>query len=228
MLNKEIFSSRLKKLYLKNHKSVPEIAKLLKCSDSRINYWLIKHHISKRTISEAIYIKHNPRGDPFKFHLPKNLKEAILFGLGVGLYWGEGNRANKNLVKIGNTDPALLKIFIQFLIEISNIKKSDLKFHLQIFSDINIKEAVKFWMKELGIKKKQMYKTTITKTGAIGTYRKKSKYGVLTVYYANTKLRNILVNLCSAEIAQLAEHAHGKRKVLGSTPSLGSMGWVAK
>lgn len=192
--NKITFRS-LSKLYIQQKKSVPEIAKLFNCSENKINYWFGKYKIPKRAISEAIYIKHNPKGDPFRFKLPKNVEDAELFGLGIGLYWGEGNKANKNTVRLGNSDANVLKAFIKFLDKFFEIKKSDLKFHIHIFTDININEAKKYWIKELGIKEKQIYKPLISKSGSLGTYRKKSKYGVMTLYYGNTKVRNRLVHL---------------------------------
>ncbi|MBU2540071.1 hypothetical protein KJ786_02840 [Patescibacteria group bacterium] len=192
---KNLTQGKLKELYIKNKKSTAEIAEIFKCSERGINYWLKKYCISKRTISEAIYVKNHPKGDPFKFIPPKNMEEAKLFGLGIGLYWGEGNKANKNTVKLGNSDASLLRKFIKFLVIFFNIDKKDLKFHLHTFSDINLNEAYNYWTRELKIKKEQFYKPTITITGKLGNYRNKSKYGVLTVYYANTKLRNILVNL---------------------------------
>ncbi|MDO8486533.1 MAG: hypothetical protein Q7S77_02465 [Candidatus Staskawiczbacteria bacterium] len=146
-------------------------------------------------MSEAIYVKNHPKGDPFKVIFPSSLEEAKLFGLGVGLYWGEGTKANKNTVRLGNSDPAIIRTFVKFLITFFKIDKKDLRFHLHTFTDISLKEAKKYWKKELKIKDTQFYKPTITITGKLGNYRKKSKYGVLTVYYANTKLRNILVNL---------------------------------
>ena len=185
----------LYKLYNKEFRSVPEIARMFKCSENKVNYWLAKHKIQKRTISAAIYIKHNPKGDPFVFNRPKTAQDEKLFGLGIGLYWGEGNKANKNTVRLGNSDPFLLEIFIKFLIKFFNINKDDLRFHFHIFSDIDIKEAQDYWIRKLKIKKWQLYKPMITKTGALGTYRNKSSFGVLTVYYGNTKLRNLLVSL---------------------------------
>ena len=130
---------KLKKLYIKNKKSSFEIAKILNISETGVNYWLKKFKIQKRTLSEAIYVKHNPAGDPFKIISPKNLDEAKLFGLGVGLYWGEGTKADKGSVRLGNSDPALMRVFIKFLIKFFNIKKSDLKFHLHTFTDINLR-----------------------------------------------------------------------------------------
>ena len=89
----------LNRLYNIDKKSVSQIAAELGFSEHKVNYWLGKHKILKMTISEAVYIRHNPKGDPFKFSLPKSQKESELFGLGLGLYWGEGNKANKNVVK---------------------------------------------------------------------------------------------------------------------------------
>ncbi|MBI4085148.1 MAG: hypothetical protein HY432_01415 [Candidatus Liptonbacteria bacterium] len=185
----------LKKLYVRERKSSAQIAKLLGCSEHKVNYWLEKNVIPKRSISEAIYALNNPDGDPFSLSVPRNIEEAKLFGLGIGLYWGEGTRADKNTVKIGNSDPRLIKKFMEFMHKFYGIDKSMFKFHLHLFSDINFEEAMFFWSKNLGIKRSQFYKPTITKTGKLGTYCKKSKYGVLTLYFSNTKLRNIMVGL---------------------------------
>lgn len=185
----------LAKLYLEENKSAAEIAKIFVCSQNKINYWLGKHKIPKRTISEAIYTKHNPGGDPFIFTPPNNIHEAQLFGLGIGLYWGEGTKANKNSIRLGNTDPELLDTFIRFLIVFFHIQKKDLKFGLQIFSDIDPEYALDFWMKKLKIKRQQINKPISTLSGSLGTYRKKSTYGVLTVMYHNKRLRDLLVGM---------------------------------
>ncbi len=186
----------LSKYYLKENKSVSEIASILKKSETGVNYWMKKYKIKKRTISEAIYLKDNPKGDPFKIKKPKNLYFSELKGLGLGLYWGEGNKLNKNSIKLANTDPALINKFIEFLINILGVDNNKIKFSLQIFSDINPVKAKKYWIKTLKVKSSQFSKKiTITESGKIGTYRRKSKYGVLTVYFHNKKLRNILIKM---------------------------------
>lgn len=195
-MNKAKISLRgLEGLYVDKQESASKIAQKFGFSVNKVNYWLKKYGIVKRTISEAVYVKHNPDGDPFKIALPKTIEEARLFGLGLGLYWGEGNKANKNTVRLGNSDPALMKIFINFLIKFFRIDRNDLRFHLHLFSDMDIREAQDYWIKKLKIKEEQFYKPIVSKSGSLGTYRKKSKYGVLTVYYGNTKLKNLLVSL---------------------------------
>lgn len=185
----------LERLYMKEKKSMKEIAIIMHCSTNKIQYWLNKHQIPRRSISDAIYHWHNPKGDPFIFDPPKSVKDWKLFGIGIGLYWGEGTKADRVTVRLGNTDPALLDVFLRFLIRFFNIKKEDCRFGLQIFTDVDPHNALDFWTKRLKIRKRQFFKVTITPSGSIGTYRKKSQYGVLTIYYNNKKLRDLLIDL---------------------------------
>lgn len=179
-------------LYIKEGKSMQEIARILSCSVHKIAYWMDGYNILRRSISDAIYRKHNPNGDPFLVHKPKTLKEKELFGLGIGLYWGEGNKANENSIRLGNTDPKLIYKFIEFLVKIYKIDRRKLKFGLQIFSDMDPAEALSFWIKKTGAKQSQFQKVIVTPARGIGTYRKKTKHGVLTVHYNNKKLRDII------------------------------------
>ncbi|HBI25820.1 MAG: hypothetical protein UT41_C0001G0162 [Candidatus Wolfebacteria bacterium GW2011_GWC2_39_22] len=194
-MNTQFTADVLENLYLKEQKSTSDIAKALHCSENKITYWLKKFGIPKRSISEAIYLKKNPEGDPFRFRLPKTKEEAILFGMGIGLYWGEGTKANNNTVRLGNSDPKLIRMFMDFLVTFFAVNEEDFRYHLHIFTDIDINRARKYWMDELGMAETQFYKPTITRTGKLGTYRHKSEYGVLTIYYGNIKLRNKLIAL---------------------------------
>ena|SRR3989338_1746387 len=185
----------LKRSYIVDRKSSAEIAKQFECSEHKINYWLAKYDIKKRNVSEAIYVKRNPNGDPFSIQEPKTIEEAKLFGLGIGLYWGEGTKRNKHTIRLGNTDPELIKKFIEFLITFFNIEQKKLRFGLQIFSDMDSQEALQFWRKKLGVSILQFQKVIVTETRGVGTYRHKTKHGVLTVYFNNKKLRDILCGM---------------------------------
>ncbi|MCR4263730.1 MAG: hypothetical protein NUV98_03380 [Candidatus Roizmanbacteria bacterium] len=185
----------LRDFYLTKKLSVSAIAKKFCVSESKINYWLFKYGIGKRSISEAIYIKKNPQGDPFRFKIPKTRADLILYGLGIGLYWGEGNKRNKNSLRLGNVDPNLIKAHISFLERIYSIDKSKLKFGLQIFSDVSPNIAQKFWIDKLNINLSQFHKVIVTPARGIGNYKNKSKYGVLTVYFNNSKLKKRIDNL---------------------------------
>lgn len=117
----------------------------------------------------------------------------LLLGLGIGLYWGEGTKRSTSQVRLGNTDPYLIKAFILFLRKIYTIDESRLRFALQIFSDMDQVVEEKFWQTFLKVSPRQFYKTINTRSGSIGTYREKSKHVVLTVYFNNKKLREILI-----------------------------------
>ena len=121
----------LEKLYIKKKNSVAEISKILNCSQNKVNYWINKHEIKKRTISDAVYIKNNPNGDPFTLKKLTTKNDHYLFGLGIGLYWGEGTKSNKHSVRLGNTDPYMILKFIEFLDVIYGINKMHL-FHYQV------------------------------------------------------------------------------------------------
>jgi len=190
-----ILEQQLTELYVDKKMSVKEVASSLGCSINKVIYWMNKYGMERRTISEAIYHKHNPDGDPFTLHPINSLRRAKLYGLGIGLYWGEGTRANKHSIRLGNTDPALLRAFSDFLVELFGVQRSDFRFGLQLFTDIDPDVALEYWAEELNVNKSQFYRTHITISGSLGTYRKKSKYGVATLYYHNKKLRDILVGM---------------------------------
>src|SRR3989344_2886049 len=186
---------QLKELYTLKNYSSKQIGAILGCSETKINYWMRKHHIKKRSVSEAVYIKWNPDGDPFKIKTPANVEEAILYGLGLGLYWGEGTKSNKFSIRLGNTDPRLIKSFIKFLQSFYGIDTKRIKFGLQIFNDLSKEDSLRFWQKELNASSKQFQKVIITPPRGVGTYKNKIKHGVLTVYFNNKKLRD---KLCDA------------------------------
>lgn len=182
----------LQKWYLVKKLSSAEIAKKCNCSAHKINYWLDVYKIQKRTISEASYQKNNPKGDPFFFTPPKNFKDIFLFGVGLGLYWGEGTKRGLNALRLSNSDPDLVKKYIDFLVDIYHIKKSKLRFQLQIHDDLNNDKLVFFWRKHLLVKESQFYKSTMLVRRGRGVYREKMKYGVIIVIFNNIKLKNLI------------------------------------
>ncbi len=182
----------LEKYYVREGKSMQEIAKLQKCSLHKVAYWMIFYQIARRSKGDAAYLKNNPNGDPFKFRPPRGIQNAKMFGYGLGLYAGEGTKADKTSVRLGNTNPAIILNFMHFLEEIFRVQRKDFRLGLQLFTDIKEDIALDFWCKYLKVKRAQFYKTTFTRSGSIGTYRKKSEFGVVTLYYHNKRLRDML------------------------------------
>ncbi len=187
----------LEKLYWKDKLSQQAIANQLGVSLRRVVYWMQKYSISTRSRSEATYVYKNPAGDPFQLNKPETLDDAFLFGLGVGLFWGEGHRKSSQAVRLGNSDPEVIKVFIKFLEEMFSVSKTKLKFGLQIFGDMPKDKVFKFWLEELEVDPSQFYKITVTPHRGVGNYKKKTRYGVLTVSFDNTKLKKCFDKLIS-------------------------------
>lgn len=186
---------KLVELYTKRGLSVSKIAKLYSCSENKVSYWFTKYGIVKRSISEAVYMHKNPNGDPFLFQGPKNTDEAILFGLGLGLYWGEGLKKGSGGVRLTNSDIRLVSKFILFLERFYSIDKARLRFSLQIFDGVTSNDALNYWMSGLKVSKSQFYKVIKSKVRGKGTYKEKSKYGVLILYFNNIKLKRSILEL---------------------------------
>lgn len=171
-----------------------DISRQLGCSVHKVVYWMDKYRIKRRTMSEATYLKANPRGDPFKIKLKLSPQDWFLFGLGVGIYLGEGNKMSKTALRVANTDPRILKLFIKFLLKICDLKKYRISYSIVCFNDVNPSTARSFWAKQLRVLPEKFGKITSIPHQGKGTYRRKSQFGVCTVQANNVKLRNWFIN----------------------------------
>ncbi len=184
----------LEKLYKKGL-SIMEIAKKERWPYRVVRYWMERYNIPRRSRSEANYLKYNPAGDPFKIKKLKTRKDIELFNLGIGLFLGEGTKKTKHHVILTNTNPKILKLFLKFLKEICGVKNRKIKVASNIFDDVDLKEALNFWRKSVGISR-SMFRTSIIRKSRGGTYKNKSKYGTLTIYVSNTKLKKLIDKYC--------------------------------
>lgn len=221
----------LREQYLVKRRSMQEIADDLGVNPKKIQYWMTRYDIKRRNRSDATYWKHNPDGEPFKIKELKTVADSQLFYLGLGLYIGEG-RKKGSLVALGNTDPRVIVVFLNFLFSICGVPKEEIKAEINIYDDVPLKEAAKYWGKVTQLSRKQFYAPQVRKSRG-GTYKKKSQYGTLTIYVLDSRLRNIILAWCDeyllrfarldkANVAQSAEHVHGKHGVTGSIPVVGS------
>ena len=94
-----------------------------------------------------------------------------------------------------NTDPRLLKMFIEFLEKVFSIDRDKLRFGLQIFNDISKNRALHYWIDELKVNRSQFYKIMISKVRGKGTYKYKSENGVVIIYFNNIKLKRIICGM---------------------------------
>lgn len=188
-----LLKKRLVQIY-SSGKSMADIAKEYHCSINTIVYWMKKYNIQRRSHSEATYLKENPNGDPFIIKTRLNRNEQVLFGLALGLFWGEGTKATKHSVRITNTDPAMIRLFRSFLLHICGVPSQKIRYSLVTFNDTHPKSAQTYWAKELEISDDKFGTIVSIRPQGKGTYKRKSLYGVCSITVSNVKLKTWIMS----------------------------------
>lgn len=114
----------------------------------------------------------------------KLYRNLPLFTTALALYWGEGDKLSKNQVRITNTDPAMLLVFMSFLEQVCGVEKHKMRLALFIYKDLDEQKCKRFWRQKLG--KVDFHKTQVLPS------RHKTKrlpYGVCTLVVSNTYLK---------------------------------------
>ena len=117
----------------------------------------------------------------------ERLKYHPLFIAAIMLYWGEGRKAECSMVSITNTDPKMLKLFINFLEHICQIPKHKIRASLLIYPDLSDSECREYWSKEMNLPLENFRKSSIIQ----GRHKtKRLGHGVGTVYVTSKYLRH--------------------------------------
>jgi len=104
------------------------------------------------------------------------------------LYLGEGSKNTKCRVSLGNSDPALLRFFVNTLRRCYAIDESKLRCTLQCRADQDIPRLESFWSKELHIPLSRFYRARIDPR-TIGKKSLKLDYkGVCRIDYMSADL----------------------------------------
>ena len=82
---------------------------------------------------------------------PLTLREYFL--IAAMLYWGEGTKRDLSVV---NTDPRLLRVFIDALVHTLRIPRERFRFSLRIFEDLDRETCIQFWCEALDLTHKQL------------------------------------------------------------------------
>ncbi len=185
----KILKEELIRLY-HSGKSMNEIARIYNCSSHKIVYWMEKFHIKRRSLSDAMYYKLNPNGDPFLIKQSLSSQEMYLYGLGIGIYWGEGEKVSKSAIRVANSDPYVLIAFSEFLQQICGVKKEKMRYSLICFNDSLIEKVKAYWSQIFNIPDKKFGKIVRIPTQGKGIYKRKSQFGVCTLTVSNIKLKS--------------------------------------
>jgi transposase-like protein len=134
----------------------------------------------------------------------KKVSENELFYLGLGIYWGEGTKAEGTSLAVTNSDYRIIQIMIRWFSECFEIETKDLNPRVFI-SNTHIDREDKilaFWVEKLGIPPSQFKRTIFLEKGKKIYENREVYYGVLTLSVAKgTDLRYKIL----AFLARVAE-----------------------
>jgi len=159
-----------------------EIADLLQVSLTSIIKWT-------RDPNHPYSVKARVRRLQWQEEGRKAAREANkLHRMGSLLYWAEGGKS-RNSVVFGNTDTAMMLLFIKFLRTELAVKDDEIKLHIQAHAvdPIQIKQIEYYWLNILILPHSALMKTHLKK----GNHERKHKTyenGFCVIYVNDTRL----------------------------------------
>jgi len=118
----------------------------------------------------------------------KKLSLKDLWLIGVMLYWAEGGKTQRGLVRFSNGDPEMIKIMMVFFRRVCKVPEEKFRGYIHIHPHLDHKKAEKYWAAIMGISLKKFFKT-YRKVNTSSKNKKDSlPFGVLDIYICDTKL----------------------------------------
>lgn len=191
----------------RNGSSYHAISATLNIPKSTLSHWFSKEEWSleiRVDLTESARITHASRiialnavrGERLREHYETARSEAIkdfqhykdnpLFISGIMLYWGEGDKIGKDKVRLTNTDPSLIKVFVLFLTEVLQIPAEKVRAQVLVYPDLDERTTREYWIRESGLSDSNFLKSTPIqgkhKTRRLG-------YGVCIIHISSTYLK---------------------------------------
>jgi len=119
----------------------------------------------------------------------KNIK----FISGFYLYWGEGTKTAEYTVSLTNSDPSMVRCFVEWL-TILQIEKRDMRVKLHVYNDQDELKLKRFWSDALEIPIKNFNKSYVKDSNSDRkTYKGTFPYGTFVVAYHDRDTREYVL-----------------------------------
>lgn len=115
------------------------------------------------------------------------LSRRDLFIAGLYLYWGEGNKSGRGNVGISNTDPGVIRAFLDWARTVG-IPRERLYARLHLYTDMNIAKETLYWAKMLRFSLQQFRKPYIKKSALSGLTYKTVGHGTCNIRFENVPM----------------------------------------
>lgn len=117
-----------------------------------------------------------------------HLSQRDLKIIGSMIYWSEGGKTSRNLARISNSNPVIIKVIMRYFREICGVPNSKFRASVHTFAHANIEKTINYWVKVSGIPKEHFYKPYIKQSSTSLGKRKTLPFGTLDVYVCDTKV----------------------------------------
>jgi hypothetical protein len=199
-------------------RSYSQIKADLNISKSTLSEWLKAYPLTREQINnlrafseiriekyrQTMIKKRQDRLDIFQKEeaqkcLPLTDKE--LFIAGLFLYWGEGNKLIRNAISINNTDPTVVQFALFWMIHSLKVPKNKIKVFIHLYSDMDIKQEIKYWSTLLKMPISSFSKPYIKKSTRSEMDQKGFGHGTCGVRVCDTRLKErfLMANKAIAE-----------------------------
>src|SRR3989344_157296 len=180
------------------------IAEQVKVSKSTLSRWLedlplsaervlelrragwSKGEASRERFRETMRVKRDKREQAIYVVQKKKfskISSQALFIAGLMLYAAEGDKKAKADIAFTNTDPVLVLFFVRWIVRFLGFPKGKLRIQLHLYENLNIKAEERFWLRELGLSKKQLWKSQVRALRPKSfSYRDTSRHGTCKLY----------------------------------------------
>ncbi len=149
-----------------------------------------RHHATLGLLKSSELLRERRQANIAKaIQLGKNdvgkISKRDMYMLGLGLYWGEGYKKGSQELGFTNSDPVMIRFYIEWLKQIYKISKTDLILRISINNQhlSRANEILKYWSNTTSIPVSQFTKTSFIKVGG------KKIYSDLTNHFGTLRVK---------------------------------------
>lgn len=167
--------------------SLRAISSKINCSKSTVSKWIRDIPLSEKQIQQLksnqdrarIKAANHPNSPKKKWErirsqtiqaaleeMPHRYSLQDLKYVGAALYWAEGYNASRNAFVFSNSNPEMIKIMKNFLLNVCKVPLIKFRGKIQIHPHLNAEKAKKYWSKISSIPITQFHKTSISMSRA--------------------------------------------------------------
>lgn len=200
----------------KEGKSYSQIKNVLGISKSTLSDWLHKYPLTKEQIDSLrglneIRIERyrntmrRKREERYLLYYTQEkekwfpFSERELFIAGLFLYWGEGNKADRNVLSVSNTDPSVIKFALNWITNCLSISRNFVRIQLHLYSDMDINRETYYWVRQLNLNKNQFCKPYIKESKKTGLDQKGLfGHGTCNIRVCKTEIKERILMIIKA------------------------------